>query len=174
MTGDDGDKVIEIYKNYYGMMMYVASQTLGDKKDAAPDMVHDTILKIIDKLDVLDLSDDYKTRSLCALVVRNKCLDYLEKKDTNNVSLDEVNVIKETTLSAEDIVVSEENIKAVMRAIDSLGEKSREVCRMKFVHGYRDNEIAEILDIAPGTVRSRINYARKILANILKEGGTNE
>ena len=168
------DKVTRIYKRYYGLMTFVAEQTLRDKKDAAPDMVHDAMLKIIDKLDLLDLDDEKKTKSLCVIIVRNKCLDYLRRKDTKTVPLDDCDIEDESGPSAEEIVVSEDNIKKVMLAVESLGERYKDICIMKFVYGFKDGEIAELLGIVPGTVRSRINHARRVLTDALREGEKNE
>ncbi len=173
-TDEDRSKVARIYKRYYGLMTYVAEQMLGDKKDAAPDIVHDSILKIIDRIGTLDLSDAEKTKNLCLTIVRNKCIDYLRRKDTNTLPLDDCPDEDCGDAAPDDIVVSEETVDAVFRAIGSLGEKYIDVCVMKFVYGYRDGEIAGLLGLVPETVRSRICYARKKLAEILRGGGTIE
>ncbi len=174
MTESDRDKVVRIYSEYNGLMTYVAEQTLGDRKDAAHDMVHDAMLKIIDKLDLLDFSDEKRTKGLLSLIVRNQCVDYLRKKDMNTVSLDELGAEDEGGYATDEVVVSKESINTVLRAIRALGDKHRDVCIMKFLYGYKDREIAELLDVAPGTVRSRINHARGILAEELKEVFYNE
>ncbi len=173
-TDEDKGTVAGIYKRYYGLMTYVAEKTLGDRKDAAPDIVHDSMLKIIDRIGTLDLSDGEKTKNLCLTIVRNKCIDYLKLEDTNTLPLDDCPDEDFSGAAPDDIVVSEETVEAVLRAIGSLGEKYKDVCVMKFVYGYRDGEIAELLGIAPGTVRSRIWYARKKLAKILRGGEKNE
>ncbi|MBQ7474704.1 MAG: sigma-70 family RNA polymerase sigma factor [Clostridia bacterium] len=170
----DRIKAARIYEKYCGVMTYVAEITLGEKKDAASDMVHEAMIKIIEKLDTYDFSDEKKTKSLCLTIVRNKCLDFLEKKDENTLSFDDLGDDGEGDGSAEEIVMSEETVSAVRRAVESLGDRYKDVCVLKFVNGYKDGEIAEILGVPVGTVKSRINYARKKLVQLIKEGRFNE
>lgn len=167
-TDEDRSKVAGIYKRYYGLMRYVAEQTLGDKKDAAPDIVHDAMLKIIDNPGALDLSGGDNTKSLCLVIVRNKCKDYLRKKGTNTVPLDDCDIEDKESPLPDEVVVSEENVIAVKRAIKSLGKIYYDVCVMKYVLGYKVTEIAELLSVPPGTVKSRLNRVRKELSKELQ------
>ena len=50
-----------------------------------------------------------------------------------------------------------------------LDHKHREVFEMRHIQGLSIKEIAEILDISDGTVKSRLFYATKNLAEKLKE-----
>ncbi|MET8012889.1 sigma-70 family RNA polymerase sigma factor [Streptomyces sp. NPDC005271] len=64
---------------------------------------------------------------------------------------------------------------ALYTAIGSLTRDKRECLVMHHVYGYPVNEIAEVLNIAPGTVKSRLSAARKGLKDSLgydfREGG---
>ena len=59
-------------------------------------------------------------------------------------------------------------IEEIYSQIDSLSSKTKEPFLM-LVEGYKYNEIADSLHIPIGTVKSRINYARKKLQAILEE-----
>ncbi|MFE1775677.1 sigma-70 family RNA polymerase sigma factor [Streptomyces sp. NPDC059008] len=65
---------------------------------------------------------------------------------------------------------------ALDTAIGNLTRDKRECLVMHYVHGYAVNEIAELLNIPPGTVKSRLSAARKDLRDSLgydfREGGT--
>ncbi len=52
-------------------------------------------------------------------------------------------------------------------ALNQLSEKHREVLDLFFRQGFSSDEIAAILDIPAGTVRSRLSYARKALRDEL-------
>ncbi|MFE2326856.1 RNA polymerase sigma factor [Streptomyces sp. NPDC059385] len=56
---------------------------------------------------------------------------------------------------------------ALDTAIGNLTRDKRECLVMHYMYGYPINEIAEILDIAPGTVKSRLSAARKDLKESL-------
>ena len=167
-TDEDRDKLTRIYEKNYGTMMFVAESLLGDKRADAQDMVHNAMLKIIDKFDSLDFSDDLRTRNLCVTIVRNRCFDYLRSKDEKSVPLNEQN-INVFDFQVDEIVLSEENVCRITKAIESLDEKYVGLCMLKFVHGYSEKEISELLEINYNTVRSRIERARKKLYYVLKE-----
>ena len=69
LTDEARNKVTQIYEKNYGVMMCVSEQVLGKDKNLAPDMVHNAMLKIIDKLDVLELDDDKKAAMVANLLV---------------------------------------------------------------------------------------------------------
>lgn len=54
-------------------------------------------------------------------------------------------------------------------ALAKLSEKHREIVDLFFRQGFDADEIAEILDIPTGTVRSRLSYARKALRQELED-----
>ena len=58
---------------------------------------------------------------------------------------------------------------SVRDALGKLSEKHREVLDLFFRQGFFPDEIAAILGIPPGTVRSRLSYARKALRDELND-----
>lgn len=62
----------------------------------------------------------------------------------------------------------------VSQVMSSLSEEQRTILSLKFVSEYTEKEIAQILRIPLGTVKSRLHYAKKSMANILKEGEGND
>lgn len=52
---------------------------------------------------------------------------------------------------------------ALAEALGALSAKHREVLDLAFVQGFAMDEIAAVLDVPPGTVKSRISYARRAL-----------
>lgn len=64
---------------------------------------------------------------------------------------------------------SKEMKKDIYRAIDTLSDKHKEVVVMHDIEGIPNSEIAQILSISQGTVRSRLHYARERLQKELSE-----
>jgi RNA polymerase sigma-70 factor (ECF subfamily) len=58
---------------------------------------------------------------------------------------------------------------SVRDALDKLSEKHREALDLFFRQGFSADEIAAILGVPAGTVRSRLSYARKALRDELQE-----
>ena len=57
----------------------------------------------------------------------------------------------------------------VHRALDLLDEKLALILRLHYLESFSISEIADIIKVPPGTVKSRLFYARKTLATILQE-----
>lgn len=70
---------------------------------------------------------------------------------------------------ADDAIIQDERRKAVTRAIASLPEKYRLAVVLRDIEGKSYEEISEVLGLSDGTVKSRINRARNLLKDKLKE-----
>ncbi|HEY7547623.1 MAG TPA: sigma-70 family RNA polymerase sigma factor [Blastocatellia bacterium] len=63
----------------------------------------------------------------------------------------------------DETMIEEERRRAVSRAITSLPEKYRSALVLRDVEGMSYDQIAEVLSLSEGTVKSRINRARNLL-----------
>jgi RNA polymerase sigma-70 factor, ECF subfamily len=70
---------------------------------------------------------------------------------------------------ADDGMVADERRKAVSTAIASLPEKYRAAVVLRDIEGRSYEEISEVLGLSDGTVKSRINRARNLLKEKLKD-----
>ena len=70
--------------------------------------------------------------------------------------------------SAEDAAVALERSEHVWRAIDRLPDKLRIVIVLAAIEGHETREVARLLDLPEGTVKSRLFLARKQLAESLR------
>jgi RNA polymerase sigma-70 factor, ECF subfamily len=68
----------------------------------------------------------------------------------------------------EEVVASREFHEHVARAMDALPEKLRLVMVLAAIEGYDTREVAVLLEIPEGTVRSRLFHARQQMAESLK------
>jgi RNA polymerase sigma-70 factor (ECF subfamily) len=75
--------------------------------------------------------------------------------------------------STEELAVSQERSEHLWRAIDELPEKLRVVVVLGAIQGHDVREVAQLLDLPEGTVKSRLFLARKGLAESLRCLATN-
>lgn len=68
--------------------------------------------------------------------------------------------------STEDKVMRSLLIEAIWSEVESMDAKHRAVAVLFYYHEYKGDEIAEILDIPPETVRSRLSTVRRRLREI--------
>ena len=70
--------------------------------------------------------------------------------------------------TTEDVAVTRERSEHLWRAIDALPEKLRVVVVLGAIEGHDIREVARLLDVPEGTVKSRLFLARKGLAESLQ------
>lgn len=73
-----------------------------------------------------------------------------------------------TSKTSEDAAVSRERAEQLWRAIDALPEKLRAAIVLSAIEGHDIREVARLLDVPEGTVKSRLFLARKGLAERLR------
>ena len=81
--------------------------------------------------------------------------------------------IRPESASTEDVVAERERATRLWTAIDSLPEKLRLVTVLAAIEGHDTRDVASMLRIPEGTVRSRLFLARKSLAEKLQWLATN-
>lgn len=79
--------------------------------------------------------------------------------DDNLATVEEIEVVSP----------SPESIEEVQVAIAQLPQGYRTVITLRLIEGYEYEEIAEILNIVPSSVRSQYTRAKQKLAKILKD-----
>jgi RNA polymerase sigma-70 factor (ECF subfamily) len=87
-----------------------------------------------------------------------------EKGD--HATADEHSHLSWETVSLEDAVIDRITLE---NALHQLSDKHREILELVFHYGFAPDEVANILAVAPGTVKSRISYARRALLQLLNE-----
>lgn len=106
-------------------------------------------------------------------ITANTCRDYLKSKSNkiereNYNDDEELNSIKDSeTRTPEKILDKKERQKAILKAVDSLPGKMKEIIILYEFEGKNYEEISKKLRIPTGTVKSRLSNARSELKNKL-------
>lgn len=166
---EDKERIVYIYENYYSFMEYCARQILKNDHDIE-DVVHSSMLKLIEYIDKIDFSDMNRVKSLCGVIARNKALDHCKLKANQNTSVEDSFVEPSCDDSnPADIVIHNDVYEIAITAINALDDKYRDVCILKYINGLKEREIADVLGVNIKTVNTRINRGRKILRELLKK-----
>ena len=155
----------------------LALRMLGSEADAA-DAAQDAFIKAFTSLD--SFRGDSRFAVWLYRLTNNVCIDYLRRrKRQETISLqtqDEDGEELELSLpderySPEKLAERAEDVRAVREAIAALPEDCREILLMREVGGLSYEELSQALALEPGTVKSRLNRARKKLCVLLAESG---
>jgi RNA polymerase sigma-70 factor (ECF subfamily) len=90
------------------------------------------------------------------------------RADRRRVAREQTTADEPLASSTEDLVVARERSAAVWRAIDDLPDKLRIALVLAAIEGHDTREVARLLEIPEGTVKSRLFLARKTLADALR------
>lgn len=169
------DKLSWIYANYLKAMLFTAKKYVGAYQ-AEEDVVHDAIFKIIDNLEHVDPSEPAKSKNYVCIIVKSCAIDWLRKhKNYNEVELDSCTYdIESTEPSPIDQILTQEGYNNLVDYIRSLPDTYRLPCELKFIYGFKDAEIAEILNITQKNVSVRIVRGKQKIIQMLKEGENND
>jgi len=161
----------ELVLKYRDRIYSLCRHMLGNAHDAE-DAAQDTFLKAYQKLN--DFKPEASLYTWLYRIAVNTCLDYkkrpffesLFKKSEGEVFIDEP---ASDWPSQERLYESKQLGRALSLGLKQLSEKLRTVLILKEIEGLSYEEIAEVLDISTGTVKSRISRAREELKERLKK-----
>jgi RNA polymerase sigma-70 factor, ECF subfamily len=108
-------------------------------------------------------------------IAHHQALRSLRRRDGSekreHATTDEHSHLSRETVSLEDAVIDRITLANALR---QLSDKHRDVLELVFYYGFAPDEVANILAVAPGTVKSRISYARRALLQLLTETSVRE
>lgn len=164
----------EVVRHYQQYAFRIAYGILGNGRDAE-DIVQDAFLTVYYKIS--GLRNPKAFPAWLAKIVTNLCLRSSEKSGKNTMlSLESVENTPIGSSTGNDVYRQSDFKQDIHRAILSLPLDYRTVIVLRALQGYSYDEIAEIIDVPVGTVKSRIHQGRSLLAEILrpsgKKGGT--
>ena len=150
----------EIYNRHYAVLCHYAQTFLSDGF-LAEAVVNDTIYHLWEIRENLLITSSLRQYLMSA--VRNRCLNYLKANRRENASLEEA----VRAFLGEEVVLgkmlSEEQEKALMEAIEELPEECRTVFKMSRFESLSYAEISSLLGISVNTVKYHIVRALKTI-----------
>ena len=99
-------------------------------------------------------------------IVQNLCIDHFRKDKQFFVSLEEAQDAED--VNPEDVLIAEQQKQIMENMISRLKPEYGEVIRLRYMHHYAYEEIANELNIPLGTVKTRIHRAKVSLARIIE------
>lgn len=140
------------------LRFYKTAKAILKNDDDVYDALQEALMSIyqnIKQLKDLKFFSTWSTR-----IIINKCYDLLRKRKNNIVPFDE-NMENDINNSKNDVY--EVDQYGIKKAVEGLNEELKLITILYYYDDYSVNEIAEILDIPTGTVKSRLSRVREIL-----------
>jgi len=143
--------------------------SLTTNQEDANDLLQDTYLKVMQYAD--RFSEDTNLKAWVFTIMRNTFINGYRRKCRSKVFTDEsedgycLNQVPNNPCDATDMHLY---VNEISKAISTMKEPQRVAFEM-FMDGFKYYEIADILNLSIGTVKSRIHFARQKLMNTLSD-----
>lgn len=167
----DTDAFQKLAQSYKSRIYSLALRMLGNPTDAE-DAAEESVIKLYYSMKKFRGQSSFSTWVYA--VTRNTCLDMLRKneKKRTDIDLEEVEYFI-TSHDGDPEEASERGHKVAFlkKAINSLPEENRKTLILREMDGYSYEEIAELLNVSVGTVKSRISRAKERIRSEFEKAG---
>jgi len=156
--------------NTYSRRIFNMAYQFSGSYEEAEDMTQDIFFKLYNSLNKFDFKKNFSAWFLT--IAKNFLIDEYrrtkwEKKSRDN--FDEHYLASEAQESPEEDVLKKESKRTIWEGLNALTSEIRMTVILRDIQGKSYEEIAEIMSLPEGTVKSRINRGRLQLARFLKE-----
>ena len=160
-----------VYEANSKLVYWTAYGVVKDEQSAM-DAAQNAFLSLLTHEKQLSKCDDAQLRAWLYRVAKNAALDLVRREGrmlpTENVAEDLP--VEECDLP-ESILLNEEARSEVHECVEALPEKYREPISLYYFSGLSYEEIADLLSLGMGTLKSRMSRARVMLSQKLSKGG---
>ena len=159
-----------IYSLCYQPIYYLIYKMVRDKHEAE-DLTQEVFLQIFHRIE--DLTDPKSFKCWSNRIAYHSTLDYITSvrfTSTKGVPLEEIleSELRADAMSAGGMSIEQlEQRHTIMTAADQLSWPLRATLLLKFFSELRERDIAEIMDVPVGTVKSRLAEAKKKMKKLL-------
>ena len=176
---DDQNAINELYNQTFKKAYFVARTAIkssdGDYSSQIEDILQDAYVKAFSSLDKLE--EPEKFQGWLDTIVINRCKDFLKKKkptlfsDMASENSDDGSILDfedsrendRMEFKPEETVDYGETKRLIAEMLDRMPEDQKMCLLMYYYEEMSVRQIAEAMDCSEGTIKSRLNYARKNL-----------
>lgn len=158
----DREFMLMVYESHKGLMMTTAQKYIADQ-NAAEDIVHDGVVKLIEKIPLLRTFDRCTLAGYIVSTVRNTAISYLRRQDTvrkHSVPTEEdIEDIPELTM--EELAILKEEKARLCEIWPMVSEEDRFLLEGKYLLEQSDEDLAAILGCKAASIRMKLTRARR-------------
>ncbi len=153
--------------NTYGQDVWNFAFSLTRSPEMADDILQDVFIKAY--LHIEEFRGEASIKTWLLAITRNTVSDYKRSAFIRKVTLFDSISKKETHPSAEKEYIDEFIYEDIWKKVLCLPVKLREVLVLHAHHGLSEKEIAHLLNIPHGTVKSRLHHARNKMSKWMED-----
>lgn len=167
-----------LYQRYYNYAHSVAINRSYDNKRYVEDVVQETLIHLIDKVNKKYSGEIDNFDGWCKCIITNKIIDMSRKFSTidhvwhlgrtGDVMTHGLDSLMDRSYARIDAKkIKEYMIKEILKKMNELSPVYRKILDYYYCHDYTVAEISDVLDISEGTVKSNLCKGRRQLRSII-------
>ena len=168
---DNREYMLRLYRDSK-MLMYSTAYKFTKDTDIADDIVQESVLNLIKKVDTLRSMDQYALASYIIATVRNTSINLLRnqaREIANKAEYNDEVCLPEIPLDK--LMILAETRHSLAKIWQNLSEDDRFLLEGKYILGYTDQELALQQQCKPTSIRMKLTRARRsALTLLIKEG----
>lgn len=150
-----------LFSRSYAGLVYFSFQITGDKQEAE-DIVQDAFVSYWNRRDEV-AKDLPAIKGFLYATVRNACLNLHKHQKVIRKFQDQLPADPVEDRIMENEIIRAEVLSEIYNAIESLPPGCRQISRMSYLDGKKNNEIAEELGVSVNTVKTQKQRAMQLL-----------
>jgi RNA polymerase sigma factor (sigma-70 family) len=159
----EAQALVELVERWRPKLMRLAMRLTG-LPDAAEEVVQASWLAILRGVNRLD--DPARFRRWAYRIATNKCADWVRERQRDRKSI--LPLTQEPIDPTESSEVAADEAATLAHALKQLPQDHKTILAMCYLDEMTLTEIADVLELPLGTVKSRLHYARQKLKAILE------
>ncbi len=163
----DREAFLALTRAYQKKVFALAYSFFRNKEDAL-DLVQETFLRLYQKIDLFREGRNFEAWLL--QVARNLCIDHYRKNYVKRREMEVATPVEELPIAdarAEGEIRASDLKDVLSRCVDQLAERQRTIFILRHYNQLKNEEIAQMLEISIGTVKSLHFKAIKNLRGLL-------
>lgn len=173
----DQDFMLWLYNEFKPLMYSTARKYVSNSADC-DDIIQDSLVKLIEKVDLLRKRDKCILVNYISYTVRNTAINYLKKQGSvrsHSCDLDDqLSEISSEIPSMDELMILAERKAQLNEIWDKLPLEDSVILSGKYILGYSDEILASQLQCKPSSIRMKLTRARRKAFLLLKERGDSE
>ena len=165
------EQVFEKIYNDYSRLVYWAAYRITSNREAAEDITQTVFERVLLNDGKLDELSETQLKAWLYRVSTNLALDTVRKASRETLDSEPIGEdIADSSAPTPEVQASEnERSSRLKKAISELDEVYRQVVMLHYFSGMNYSEIADLLNLTEGTIKSRMSRARTQLMELMGE-----
>jgi len=165
IAAKDRDALSELCTRYQTVLFRYLCQLVG-QRELAEEILQDTLVAVWKSASQFEGRSSVQTWLIG--IARRQAHNTLRRRSLPGLDVSELEYVPAADPEPEDVALARAEREDLAAAIQRLVPTQREILLLTFVHELSYQEMAKILGIPEGTVKSRLNHAKRALRALLE------